>query len=81
MHILCKAKPDILVFVTLAEKQGKKLENVTLDCSSHADSGEPQLLSQLFDLSLLRFQQRDDVAETFRKYGRKVGQPPNFLEL
>lgn len=27
----------------------------------------------LFDLSQLRFQQRDDIAETFRMYRQKVG--------
>ena len=30
------------------------------------------MLAQLFDLSLLKFQQRDDIAETFRRYDRKV---------
>lgn len=32
------------------------------------------MLAQLFDLSMLKFQQRDDIAETFRKYNRKVRQ-------
>lgn len=54
------------------EKQGKKLENVALDYSDSAHAKDTQMLAQLFDLSMLKFQQRDDIAETFRKYNRKV---------
>ena len=55
-----------------AEKQGRLLETITLDCSA-GNAGTNGCLSDLFDLSMLRFQQRDSVAETFRKYSRKVG--------
>lgn len=55
-----------------AEKQAKKLEDLTLDYSAHDAAEENDVLSQLFDLSLLKFQQRDDVAATFRNYSRKV---------
>lgn len=58
-----------------AEKQGKKLEDLTLDYSAHDAAEEKHVLSQLFDLSLLKFQQRDNVAATFRKYSRKVRWP------
>ena len=44
-----------------------------LDYSAHDAAKAQSLLSQLFDFSLLKFQQRDDVAATFRKYSRKVG--------
>ncbi|KAL3140672.1 Dynein assembly factor 3, axonemal, variant 2 [Trebouxia sp. C0010 RCD-2024] len=54
------------------EKQAKKLEDLTLDYSAHDAAEENDVLSQLFDLSLLKFQQRDDVAATFRNYSRKV---------
>ena len=44
-----------------------------LDYSAHDVAEGKSLLSQLFDMSLLKYQQRDDVAATFRKYSRKVG--------
>ena len=49
-----------------------------LDYVSPVAAEDKDLLSQLFDLSLLKFQQRDDVAATFRKYSRKVGWPLGF---
>lgn len=48
------------------------MEHVTLDYSAQDTAEDRGLLSQLFDLSLLKFQQRDDVAATFRNYSRKV---------
>lgn len=54
------------------ERMGKVLENVTLQYSSKDLSQTHQALTQLFDLSLLRFQQRDDIAEHFRRYSHKV---------
>ena len=44
-----------------------------LDYTSPVAAEDKDLLSQLFDLSLLKFQQRDEVAATLRKYSRKVG--------
>lgn len=48
------------------------MENMTLQYSSKDMSATDYALTDLFDLSLLRFQQRDDIAESFRKYGNKV---------
>ena len=55
-----------------ADRQGQMLETVTLDYSAQDPASTSSLLFELFDLSHLRFQQRDDVAEIFRKYSRKV---------
>ncbi len=50
------------------------LETVTLDTSAvKHNAADGTVQAELFDLSLLRFQQRDDVAEVFRKYNHKVG--------
>ena len=55
------------------ERIGKSLEAMTLQYSSKEDtSATDHALTSLFDLSLLRFQQRDDIAEAFRKYSQKV---------
>lgn len=48
------------------------MEHVMLDYSAHDATEDKSLLLQLFDLSLLKFQQRDNVAATFRNYSRKV---------
>ena len=48
------------------------MEDLTLDYSAQGAATETDVLSHLFDLSLLKFQQRDDVAAAFRKYSRKV---------
>ena len=54
-----------------AEKQSQLLETLTLNSS--AGQQADNLLTELFDLSALRFQQRDDIAEAFRRYSSKVG--------
>lgn len=56
-----------------AEKQARMLETVTLDSSAGDPASNGNMLAELFDLSLMRFQQRDDIAEAFRKCSRKVG--------
>ncbi len=48
------------------------LETVTLDSCAGTEAAPASVITELFDLSLMRFQQRDDVAETFRKYSHKV---------
>lgn len=48
------------------------LETVTLGSCAGTVAAPASVITNLFDLSLMRFQQRDDVAETFRKYNRKV---------
>ena len=55
-----------------ADTQGKLLENVVLQCSSGREAETGSLMTELYDLSLLRFQQRDDIAEVFRTYSSKV---------
>lgn len=55
-----------------AEKMGKKLEAITLQYSAKDVNAADDALAGLFDLSLLRFQLRDDLAEIFRKYSQKV---------
>ena len=55
-----------------AEKQGRMLETVTLNSCAGTVAAPASVITELFDLSLMRFQQRDDVAETFRKYSHKV---------
>lgn len=62
----------MLTCLWTAERQGRKLENITLNSSVHDAVEDKTLLSHLFDFSLLKFQQRDDLAGTFRKYSRKV---------
>ncbi|DBA71332.1 TPA: Dynein assembly factor 3, axonemal [Trebouxia sp. C0005] len=54
------------------EKQGRMLETVTLGSCAGTVAAPASVITNLFDLSLMRFQQRDDVAETFRKYNRKA---------
>ncbi|KAL0034805.1 hypothetical protein WJX77_007961 [Trebouxia sp. C0004] len=54
------------------EKQGRMLETVTLNSCAGTVAAPASAITELFDLSLLRFQQRDDVAETFRKYNHKA---------
>lgn len=56
-----------------AEKQARILETVTLESSAGDPASNGNMLAELFDLSLIRFQQRDDIAEAFRKCSRKVG--------
>ena len=56
-----------------AEKQARMLETVTLDSSAGDSASNGNMLAELFDLSLMRFQQRDDIAEAFRRCSRKVG--------
>lgn len=48
------------------------LESVTLDSCAGTEAAPANVITELFDLSLMRFQQRDDVAETFRNYSHKV---------
>ncbi len=48
------------------------LETVTLNSCAGTAAAPASVVTELFDLSLMRFQQRDDVAETFQKYNRKV---------
>ncbi len=55
-----------------AGKQGHMLESVTLNSCAGTEAAPASVITELFDLSLMRFQQRDDVAETFRKYSHKV---------
>ncbi|DBA87652.1 TPA: Dynein assembly factor 3, axonemal [Trebouxia sp. C0004] len=60
------------IVVRFAEKQGRMLETVTLNSCAGTVAAPASAITELFDLSLLRFQQRDDVAETFRKYNHKA---------
>ncbi|DBB17927.1 TPA: Dynein assembly factor 3, axonemal [Trebouxia sp. C0006] len=53
-------------------KQGHMLESVTLNSCAGTEAAPASVITELFDLSLMRFQQRDDVAETFRKYSHKA---------
>jgi hypothetical protein len=65
-------KRDYCDDLRFAEKQGRMLETVTLNSCAGTVAAPASVITELFDLSLMRFQQRDDVAETFRKYSRKV---------
>ena len=48
------------------------LETVTLNSCAGTVAAPASVITELFNLSLMRFQQRDDIAETFRKYSHKV---------
>jgi len=65
-------KRDYCGNLKFAEKQGRMLETVTLNSCAGTVAAPASVITELFDLSLMRFQQRDDVAETFRKYSHKV---------
>ena len=65
-------KRDYCSNLKFAEKQGRMLETVTLNSCAGTVAAPASVITELFDLSLMRFQQRDDIAETFRKYSQKV---------